>query len=321
MPKSSRSDVALLVLSGTLALVSAACSSSNFFSGIGKPASTPSAPTAEPVNLAESPLQPLAPASPTSGAPDSQPKSQSTSTSTVDPYELALDQAASAFNISESAQSQEDWKLVASRWQAAVALMKAVPTSSPYKKLTKTKIPEYQRNLVYATRRAASSPANVEPEPETVVVIAPKAATTATSVSPSPPKRVSVQSAKTQQVFQAPIKRRAGGTPVIDVTFNGNQTFEMIVDTGASGVAITPKMAAALGVVPTDKIRVDTASARGVEIPIGAVKSIEVNGAVVKDIRVAIAGPDLETGLLGQEFFGNYDVTFKQDVIEFRPHS
>jgi len=35
-----------------------------------------------------------------------------------------------------------------------------------------------------------------------------------------------------QTVFQAPIKRRASGTPVINVTFNGTQQFEMIVDTG-----------------------------------------------------------------------------------------
>ena len=47
---------------------------------------------------------------------------------------------------------------------------------------------------------------------------------------------LSIQLAKpsaNQKVFQAKIKRRAGGTPVIDVVFNGNKTFEMIVDTGA----------------------------------------------------------------------------------------
>ena len=44
-------------------------------------------------------------------------------------------------------------------------------------------------------------------------------------------------------VFRVPIKRRSGKTPVIDVTFNGNQVFEMILDTGASGTLITQQMA------------------------------------------------------------------------------
>ena len=41
------------------------------------------------------------------------------------------------------------------------------------------------------------------------------------------------------RVFRVPIKRRSGRTPVIDVTFNGGQSFEMIVDTGASKTLIT----------------------------------------------------------------------------------
>ncbi|MDO4929490.1 MAG: retropepsin-like aspartic protease, partial [Corynebacterium sp.] len=57
------------------------------------------------------------------------------------------------------------------------------------------------------------------------------------------------------QVFQAKIKRRAGGTPVIDVVFNGNKTFEMILDTGASGTLISQRMATALGVRPVRTVR------------------------------------------------------------------
>lgn len=33
-------------------------------------------------------------------------------------------------------------------------------------------------------------------------------------------------------VFQVPIKRRHHGIPVLDVTFNGNQTVEMMMDVG-----------------------------------------------------------------------------------------
>lgn len=121
-----------------------------------------------------------------------------------------------------------------------------------------------------------------------------------------------------QGLFQAVIKRRAGGTPVIDVVLNGQQTFEMIVDTGASGTVITQKMARVLGIVPIAKAKFDTASAVGVEMPIGRLTSVNVNGAVMKNLMVPIAGPDLDIGLLGHDFFGDYDITIKRDVVEFR---
>lgn len=119
-------------------------------------------------------------------------------------------------------------------------------------------------------------------------------------------------------VFIAPIKRRRGGTPVIDVTFNGTKTFEMIVDTGASATLITRSMATALGVVPVNTIKVDTASSAGVKFPVGYVQSIAVDGAVANKVLVAIALSDGDIGLLGHDFFGNYDVTLKQNVVEFR---
>jgi aspartyl protease family protein len=120
----------------------------------------------------------------------------------------------------------------------------------------------------------------------------------------------------TPRVIPARIKRRLGGTPVIDVRFNGSHTFEMIVDTGASGVAITEDMARALGVEIVGVITANTASDKEVEFAIGFVEEIAVGGAVVRDVRVTIA-PQLEIGLLGQNFFGNYDITIRRDEIEF----
>lgn len=119
-------------------------------------------------------------------------------------------------------------------------------------------------------------------------------------------------------VFTAPIKRRESGIPVIDVTFNGLRTFEMVVDTGASGTMITRSMASALGVVPVSTVKADTASAVGVEFPVGYVQSIAVDGAVANKVPVVIAGPSQDIGLLGHDFFGNYDVTIKRNVVEFR---
>ena len=119
-----------------------------------------------------------------------------------------------------------------------------------------------------------------------------------------------------QKVFQAKIKRRAGGTPVIDVVFNGNKTFEMIVDTGASGTLISQRMASALGVRPVRTVRAGIANGTVVEFPIGVVRSIRVGGAVIQNVEVAIA-KQMPIGLLGHGFFGNYDVKIKKDVVEF----
>lgn len=118
------------------------------------------------------------------------------------------------------------------------------------------------------------------------------------------------------QVFQAKIKRRAGGTPVIDVVFNGNKTFEMILDTGASGTLISQRMATALGVRPVRTVKAGIADGSVVEFPIGLVRSIRVGGAVIQNVEVAIA-KQMPIGLLGHDFFGNYDVTIKKDVVEF----
>jgi predicted aspartyl protease len=119
-----------------------------------------------------------------------------------------------------------------------------------------------------------------------------------------------------QKVFQAKIKRRASGTPVIDVVFNGNKTFEMIVDTGASGTLITQRMATALSVKTVGIARAGIADGSVVEFPIGRVQSIGVGGALIRNVEVAIA-KQMEIGLLGHDFFGNYDVKIKKDVVEF----
>ena len=118
-------------------------------------------------------------------------------------------------------------------------------------------------------------------------------------------------------LFQAPIKRRESGVPIIDVTFNGKQTFEMMVDTGASGTVLTQEVAKALKVQPEGTILVHTPSDSNVVFPTGRVASVAAGGAVAKNLDVAIS-PSLSIGLLGQNFFGDYDVTIKANVVEFR---
>ncbi|WP_413162477.1 TIGR02281 family clan AA aspartic protease [Capilliphycus salinus ALCB114379] len=136
-------------------------------------------------------------------------------------------------------------------------------------------------------------------------------------VFPEPEFDPTSTASATPGVYQAQIIERKGGIPVIEVVFNENQTFRMLVDTGASGTAITPVMAEMLGVIPSGRGIADTPSQRNVAFDIGLVQSINVAGAKMSNVAVAIA-PALDLGLLGQDFFGRYDVTIKEDVIEFR---
>ncbi|MGJ3252963.1 MAG: retropepsin-like aspartic protease family protein [Elainellaceae cyanobacterium] len=260
------------------------------------------------------------------GASEAASTEQAPSSSNSDPYPEAINRASSAFNLSQSAQSQDDWRLVASRWQQAIDLMASVPVSSTNHATAQSKVSEYRRNLSFAQQQASQSVPSSVPAQGRVIAVAPDGSTSpltplaqsSASRSSNTNNSQSARSPASGRVFQAPITRRAGGTPIIQVTFNGNQTFEMIVDTGASGTVITQPMAAALGVVPVGQTRVATASTSGVTFLLGRVNSVEVDGAVSRNVVVAIAGPELSTGLLGHDFFGNYDVTVRRDVVEFR---
>ena len=120
-------------------------------------------------------------------------------------------------------------------------------------------------------------------------------------------------------VFLVKIKRRDANIPVIEVTFNGKQKFDMMVDSGASRTVITPAMAAALGIVAQGTVQAQTPNGVAT-FSLGNVTSIEAGGLAIKNVVVPIS-PALDIGLLGHDFFGNQDVTIKQDVIEFRSRS
>lgn len=314
MLKRSTSLVALILISGTLALIGVACNSdktrNQSKNAQPTPASTASGVThSSKTAVSEPTLRTTSVQAPAAEPASNQPSS----------YDLALDKADSAFSISQSAQSSDDWQLVATQWKDAIVLMQTLPNNSPYKAIAKTKINEYQQHLIYAQQQANDithsksdrAAANV-PDPAPL------------QDSPAVDIEVPLPSVEPQEplVFQAAIERRIGGTPVIYVTFNGDRKVEMIVDTGASGTVLTQATADALGLVPIAKAKANTASAKAVEFPIGYVNSIRVGGAVVKDVAVAIAPASvLETGLLGHDFFGNYDVTIKRDLVEFRPRT
>jgi predicted aspartyl protease len=310
MPSHERA--AIVLLSGTIALLNVACSR---ITAVSQPNDPP-----EPVAVSST-SSPVA-------KPSAKPKPAATPTSqsalaAKEAYERALDVAYSAATISQSAQSPGDWQLVSSRWQEAIALLGSLPPSSSYQAIAKQKISEYQRNLriaqQLATRPLPDSPARttVATAPRPVVEQATPPTSPITN-TPTPKTNLIPASAKSQ-VITVPIKRRAGRTPVIEVMFNGGQRFEMIVDTGASGTVITQAMADSLGIEPEGEVIADTASAKAVKFPIGKVQSIAVEDAVETNVPVAIGGSELDLGLLGQDFYGKYDVWIKKDVVEFHP--
>ncbi len=316
MLQSSLSRATLIFLSSALAVLCVACSQDQ--------RNTTTGGNEQPVPIGDSASVRRA-VEPPAATPEAQPLKPSESELSV--FELALDKAVSAWSISQSAQSPDDWNLVASQYQGAIALMKKVRRQTPEFAFAQSKITEYRRQIKYAKQQANPRPVRVA-EPRRIVVVVPQIATTPKLTLPSvatklsPPKSAFPSSAvliPDQEVFTAPIKRRIGGTPIVEVTFNGQQQFEMIVDTGASGTVITQQMANALRIVIVGKARANTASSRAVEFSVGYVNSMAVGGVIVNRVPVAIAGEELETGLLGHDFFGNYDVTIKRNVVEFRP--
>lgn len=338
MPQSSLSRAVLIFLSTTLAVLTVACGKDKQIT-ITKIDEQPVALTDK---SAAAPID--------ASVPSVKPARLSSETGS-NYFEQGLDKAVSAFSISQSAQSTEDWNLVANQFIEAIALMKKVPVNSPYYPNAQSKILEYQRQVRLARRKAAP-PIYIQPtiEPKKIVVAVPKASIrpkvapeqqtivcesiralnshqcshiTLTEKQPQTSPLVSTPELFNQQqeVVSVPIKRRVGGTPIIEVTFNGNRHFEMILDTGASGTVITQDMAAELGVVPVGRAQANTASSKSVEFPIGYINSMEVGKVIVHKVAVAIAGEELETGLLGHDFFGNYDLTIKRNVVEFRPQA
>ncbi|MBW4626590.1 MAG: retroviral-like aspartic protease family protein [Brasilonema octagenarum HA4186-MV1] len=112
----------------------------------------------------------------------------------------------------------------------------------------------------------------------------------------------------------ARVQRGNSLTPRIEVTFNDEHKEEMILDTGASVTTITQNMAKTLKVKPVGEAVFTLADNKQVKMPIGKVESIEVGGAKVENVVVAIGN----VPLLGQSFFGNHEVIIKRDVVEFR---
>lgn len=274
-----RGGIAIFI-SGSLGLVTAGCSNDD--------ASTASqSPTPAPATAANSAIAPSKPAT----------LVNSSALTGADTYFPALDKATAALTISESASCADDWLLVAAQWREAIKLLKAVPVGSRNHDRASKMIAQYQQKLADAQKQAATPPKK------------PQVVATATINLPS--------TTLNSSFFSIPIARRESGVPVIEATFNGKHKFAMLLDTGASYTVITKAMAQKLAVAVVGSSRAKTGN--GVtNLSVGMVKSLQVGGGVLKNIPVWIGQPDLEIGVVGQDFFSSYDMTIRQNVVEFQ---
>ncbi len=136
-----------------------------------------------------------------------------------------------------------------------------------------------------------------------------------TPTTPQTPK-----SAKTEPngTIKIRIKRFKNKIPIIDVVFNGDRSYEMVFDTGASHTLITSEMAKSLSVVPYNYADFNIADGSNVKFPVGEVKSIEIGSLKMQVFPLVIAEKS-NIGLLGHDFFGGFDIKIGQSEIELFP--
>jgi hypothetical protein len=79
-----------------------------------------------------------------------------------DAYQDGLDAAEGASSIIQSAVSQDDWILVATQLEKAIALMQSVPQGSMNYLAAKQKVTEYQGHLAKVQQKIANSQGGVE---------------------------------------------------------------------------------------------------------------------------------------------------------------
>ena len=247
-------------------------------------------------------------------------------------YQEGINLASSAHQLSKFALSPDDWELIASRWQRAIERLKQVRSGDSDYAAAQTKIAEYNRNAEYAAARiralqtsANTAVANRSTNANTVASNtiasqpAPPPATapqTAVPSSATAPPRISSITASLNTVV-VPVVRRLHGTPVVQVTFNGLKTYDMILDTGASRTLITREMANALNVVSTEQMVAATASSAEVVFELGRMDSISMGSIAINNAQVSI-GDSIGVGLLGNDFLRGYDVTIRsrENVVE-----
>ena len=122
---------------------------------VAQKASAPAA-KASPTPVAQKASAPAAKASPTPVAQKaSAPAAKASAPATA--FYNAVNKATSAAELTQAAKTKAQWNTVATNWQQAIALMKAVPKANPNHKVAQQKVAEYQKNLNYAQQASANA--------------------------------------------------------------------------------------------------------------------------------------------------------------------
>jgi hypothetical protein len=117
------------------------------------PVAKASAPAAKasPTPVAQKASAPAAKASPTPVAQKAKASAPAVA------FYNAVNKATSAAELTQTAKTKAQWNTVATNWQQAIALMKAIPKANPNHKVAQQKVVEYQKNLNYAQQASANA--------------------------------------------------------------------------------------------------------------------------------------------------------------------
>ncbi len=228
-------------------------------------------------------------------------------------YRDGINLASGAYSLSQSAVSPDDWSLIASRWQQAVEQLKLVNSKDKNYAIAQQKIVEYIRNADHATAQFESLQQSIDAPVPPRWQRLPRESRSAPKIQL--PIKTATNSSDTAEKVSVPVIRRLHGTPVVQVLFNGEQSYEMILDTGASRTLITQQMADALGVVATERMVAATASENEVTFDLGRMRSMSLGEVMLQNAQVSI-GESIEIGLLGNDFLKGYDITIREDTVE-----
>lgn len=125
------------------------------------------------------PPQPEAPSEETTsdgtGAGDAEPGAETPGGGVIAPEEAlqeATEKAESATTLAQTAQSGDDWDLIARQWQRAIALLETIPADSPEYNTAQQNLATY-RNSLAAAQQQATTRSNVAdtPLPSTVITV------------------------------------------------------------------------------------------------------------------------------------------------------
>ena len=131
------------------------------------------------------------------------------------------------------------------------------------------------------------------------------------------------QQAETDKIIRVPIKYFTSnrGSAVVEVVFNQQYTFDLIVDTGATNTTITQKMQRIMQLPTTGKQLCRVGDGRIVEFDVCQVNSLSVQKATVYHLDIDVATKERTSeGLLGQDFLRNYEVRILKQEIHLYPH-